>query len=85
MIAQDFFDLEVLFHREYKSRVYKPRLDPMQLADREFKSHFRFRQEYCEFVKLIVRRKENFLTIPPPFHQCYSIKDSKAKYEAFLL
>ena len=50
MIAQDFFDLEVLFHREYKSRVYKPRLDPMQLADREFKSHFRFRQEYCEFV-----------------------------------
>lgn len=50
MIAQDFFDLEVLFHREYKSRVFKPRLDPMDLADREFKSHFRFRQEYCEFV-----------------------------------
>ena len=63
MIAQDFFDLEVLFHREYKSRVFKPRLDPMDLADREFKSHFRFRQEYCEFVKLPVRRKKNFVSI----------------------
>jgi hypothetical protein len=47
MMAQDFFDLQVLFHQEYEERVYKTRLDPMFLADRDFKSHFRFRQEYC--------------------------------------
>ena len=38
-----FFDMQVALHRE--PRVYKSRLDPMSLSEREFKSHFRFSKD----------------------------------------
>ena len=47
MNAEDFFDLQVLLHREREPRVMRPRMDPMAtMSEREFKGHFRFRGEY---------------------------------------
>ena len=44
-----FFDMQVALHRE--PRIYKSRLDPMSLSDREFKSHFRFNKDtVCKLV-----------------------------------
>ena len=44
MDQDDFFDLQVLFHKEREIRVVKPRLDPIEaMSDAEFKRTFRFR------------------------------------------
>ena len=51
MNAENFFDLQVLFHREREPRVMGPRMDPMAtMSEREFKGHFRFRREYGTFT-----------------------------------
>ena len=49
-----FFDMQVALHRNREPRVYKSRLDPMSLSDREFKSHFRFNKDtVCKLVDLM--------------------------------
>ena len=42
MDALDFYDFEVLVHRDRGPRIVQERLDPYTLSDYEFKKHFRF-------------------------------------------
>ena len=42
MDALDFYDFQVLVHRDRRPRIFQERLDPFALSDNEFKKHFRF-------------------------------------------
>ena len=65
MDALDFYDFQVLVHRDRGPRIVQERLDPFALSDNEFKKHFRFSKTSVRELVMLLEPDLLYDTINP--------------------